>query len=198
MTARRTQAERSEATRGALIAAATELFATKGFAGTGRDEIAIRAGVTRGALYHHFGSKGLIFRAVVEDLEQRLTDRVALAGLRGETARDRFESGAQEFLDACLEPSVSRVLLLEAPVVLGWDAWHEIEERYGLALVRVSLHEVAGEAGFTPEQVDVLAPVLLGTLQAGALLIATHADPVRARREVGEAVSLVMARLLRP
>lgn len=198
MSARRSQAERSETTRTALLAAARELFAERGFAKTGREDIAERAGVTRGALYHHFGSKQEIFRAVVEQLEQELTDRVAVAGLRGASARERFETGAAEFLDGCLDPAVGRVLLLEAPVVLGWRAWREIEERYGLALVRASLHEVAGEAGLTADDAEVLAPVLLGTLQEAALLVATAPDPVAARSSVGRAVSLVIGRLLRP
>ena len=198
MSARRSQAERSETTRSALLDAARDLFAQQGFAATGREQIAERAGVTRGALYHHFGSKQAIFRAVVERLESEITERVAQAGLRGVTARDRFEAGASEFLDACLDPAVSRVLLLEAPVVLGWKVWREIEEQYGLALVRVSLQEVAGEAGLTASDVDVLAPVLLGTLQEAALLVTTAADPSAARTDVGRAVSLVISRLLRP
>ena len=195
---RRSQAERSETTRNALLDAARDLFAQQGYAATGREEIAERAGVTRGALYHHFGSKQAIFRAVVERLESEITERVARAGLAGATARDRFEGGASEFLDACLDPAVSRVLLLEAPVVLGWKVWREIEEQYGLALVRLSLQEVAGEAGLTASDVEVLAPVLLGTLQEAALLVTTAPDPVVARADVGRAVALVIGRLLRP
>jgi AcrR family transcriptional regulator len=198
VTARRTQAERSEATRTALLAAARSLFGTQGYADTGREEIVERAGVTRGALHHHFGTKQQLFRAVVEDLEAELTERVAVAGLQGDSARARFESGASEFLDACLDPVVNRVLLLEAPVVLGWPAWREIEERYGLALVRVSLHEVAGEAGLSAEDADLLAPVLLGMLQEAALLVATAPDPPTARRDIGRAVSLLIGRVLRP
>lgn len=195
---RRTQVERSEATQTALIAAATELFAEQGYAGTGREEIAERAGVTRGALYHHFGSKLAIFRAVVEDVEGRVTERVAVAGMHGETARDRLVAGAFEFLDACLEPAVSRILCIEAPAVLGWAVWHEIEEQYGLALVRGALHEVAGEAALTAADVDALAPVLLGMLQEAALTVATAADPAAARESAGRAVGLVIERLLRP
>ena len=135
---------------------------------------------------------------MVEDLEQEVTERVAVAGMQGADARARFESGASEFLDACLDPTVNRVLLLEAPVVLGWPVWREIEERYGLALVRASLHEVAAEAGLTTEDADLLAPVLLGMLQEAALLVATAPDAVAARRNVGRAVALLIGRVLRP
>jgi AcrR family transcriptional regulator len=198
VSARRTQAERSESTRAALLAAATDLFARQGYAATGREQIVADAGVTRGALYHHFGSKLGVFRAVVEDVERNVTERVAFAGMHGPTARERFEAGAREFLDACLEPAVSRILCIEAPAVLGWTVWHEIEEQYGLALVRASLHEVADEAGLSAADADALAPVLLGTLQEAALLVATADDPPRARVSVGRAVHIVVDRLLRP
>lgn len=198
MTTRRTQAERSETTRAALLDAARLLFGTQGYAATGREQIVERAGVTRGALHHHFGTKQQIFRAVVEDLERELTERVAIAGMSGTDPRQRFESGASAFLDACLDPVVHRVLLLEAPVVLGWPAWREIEEQYGLALVRASLDEVAEESGISAEDAALLAPVLLGMLQEAALLIATAADPETARVDVGRAIALVIRRVLRP
>ena len=82
--------------------------------------------------------------------------------------------------------------------MLGWPAWREIEERYGLALVRVSLHEVAGEAGLSAEDADLLAPVLLGMLQEAALLVATAPDRPTTRRDIGRAVSLLIGRVLRP
>jgi hypothetical protein len=81
---------------------------------------------------------------------------------------------------------------------LGWAVWREIEEQYGLALLRASLEEVAEEAGFEPGDVDLLAPVLLGMLQESALLVTTAADPEQARIDVGRAIDLVIARLLRP
>src|SRR6476620_523264 len=120
---RRTQASRREATRAALIAAARELFAARGYAGVGTEEIVQRAGVTRGALYHHFTGKDDLFRAVYERVEQELTQRIVtevplvgdpVAVLRGGTA---------VFLDACLEPEVQQICLLDAPAVLGYDEW---------------------------------------------------------------------------
>jgi AcrR family transcriptional regulator len=198
VSARRTQSERSEATRSALLGAARSLFAEQGYADTGREQIVERAGVTRGALYHHYGSKLAMFRAVVEDLEREVTERVAVVGMQGADARERFVAGAGAFLDACLDPAVNRVLLLEAPVVLGWDIWREIEERYGLALVRASLLEVAEEAGLSEDDAAVLAPVFLGMLQEAAVLVTTAPDPVRARTDVGRALDVVIERLLRP
>ena len=196
MTTRRSQAERTSATRRALLDAARAAFAEHGFTGTGREQVAAAAGVTRGALYHHFGTKEGLFRAVVEELESGLAEQVAAAAGQGSDPVDELRRGCLAFLDACLEPAVRRIVLLEAPVVLGWDAWREIDARYGLALVRAGLAGALDQVGLDPAAVDPLAHLLLGALNEAALLVATADDPVRAREEVGRTVVLVLDRLL--
>jgi AcrR family transcriptional regulator len=198
VTTRRTQAERTSATRRALLDAARVQFAEKGFAGTGREQVAAAAGVTRGALYHHFGTKEGLFRAVVEELEAGLAEQVATAAMAGADPVDELRRGCLAFLDACLEPAVRRIVLLEAPVVLGWDAWREIDARYGLALVRSGLAGALDQVGLAPAAVDPLAHLLLGALNEAALLVATADDPAGARERVGETVTLVLDRLLGP
>ena len=198
MTTRRTQAERTSATRRALLDAAREQFAERGYAGTGREQVAAAAGVTRGALHHHFGTKEGLFRAVVEELEADLADQVATAAMAGTDPVDELRRGCLAFLDACLQPAVRRIVLLEAPAVLGWDAWREIDARYGLALVRSGLAGALGQVGLDAAAVDPLAHLLLGALDEAALLVATAEDPVRAREEVGRTVALVLDRLLAP
>jgi AcrR family transcriptional regulator len=195
---RRTQAERTSATRRALLDAARDQFAERGFSGTGREQVAAAAGVTRGALYHHFGTKEGLFRAVVEELEAGLAERVAAAALAGTDPVDELRRGCLAFLDACMEPAVRRIVLLEAPAVLGWDAWREIDARYGLALVRSGLAGALDQVGLDPAAVDPLAHLLLGALNEAALLVATAEDPVRARGDVGRTVALVLDRLLAP
>ena len=195
---RRTQAERTSATRRALLDAARDQFAERGYAGTGREQVAAAAGVTRGALHHHFGTKEGLFRAVVEELEADLTDQVATAAMAGTDPVDELRRGCLAFLDACLQPAVRRIVLLEAPAVLGWDAWREIDARYGLALVRSGLAGALGQVGLDAAAVDPLAHLLLGALDEAALLVATAEDPVRAREEVGRTVALVLDRLLAP
>ena len=198
MAPRRTQAERTSATRRALLDAARAQFAERGFSGTGREQVAAAAGVTRGALYHHFGTKEGLFRAVVEELEAGLAEQVATAAAEGTDPVDELRRGCLAFLDACLEPAVRRIVLLEAPVVLGWDAWREIDARYGLALVRTGLAGALDQVGLDPGAVEPLAHLLLGALNEAALLVATAEDPVRAREEVGVTVALVLDRLLAP
>lgn len=195
---RRTQAERSSTTRRALLDAARDLFTEHGFIGTGREQIAARAGVTRGALYHHFASKEALFRAVVEEIEADLAEQVAAAGLRSDDPAESLRLGCLGFLDACLEPAVRRIVLLEAPVALGWEQWREIDNRYGLALVAHGL-EAARDAGrLPPVPIGPLAHLLLGALNEAALLMAHAPQPGAVRAEVGRTVEVLLDRLLLP
>ena len=131
----RTQTERSEATRGALIDAGRRLFAERGYADVGTEEIVRAAGVTRGALYHHFDGKRDLLRAVYEQIESEIAAEVAAAVTPGAGALETLSLGAEMFLDHCLEPEVQRIVLLDAPAVLGWEEWREIGARYGLGLI---------------------------------------------------------------
>jgi AcrR family transcriptional regulator len=195
---RRTQAERSRATRAALLASGRELFAGRGFAGTAREEIVERAGVTRGALHHHFGTKQDLFAAVVEELEQELAARIAGAAMAGTDPRDQLRRGCHEFLDAALDPAVQRIVLLDAPSVLGWTAWREVDARYGLGLVVEALRAVFAAGQATPRPVEPLAHVLLAALNEAAMLVAGAPDPARARGEVGDLVDHLLDALLPP
>jgi AcrR family transcriptional regulator len=194
---RRTQAERSETTRAALMGAARRLFTEQGYTGTGREEIAAAAGVTRGALYHHFASKEALFRAVVEQLEEELTTQVATAAMAVDDPAEQLRLGCLAFLDGCLDPAVRRIVLLEAPAVLGWEQWREIDERYGLALLTHSVEGVMAAGLIEPAPVGPLAHMLLGALNEAALLVANAKRPKAARAEVGRSVEQLLARLLR-
>jgi AcrR family transcriptional regulator len=195
---RRTQAARSHATRTALLASGRALFAERGFAGTGREEIVERAGVTRGALHHHFGTKQDLFAAVFEELEGELAARIAGAAMAGDDPRDQLRRGCHEFLDAALDPAVQRIVLLDAPAVLGWAAWREVDARYGLGLVTEGLRAVfatgaAGPGGHgqgpaVARAVEPLGHLLLAALNEAAMLVAGAPDPVGARAEVGAIV----------
>jgi AcrR family transcriptional regulator len=183
---RRTQAERSTATRGALVAAARRLFAERGYAAVGTPEVAAAAGVTRGALYHQFSDKADLFLAVYEQVEQEVTERIGeLVVAAG--ARDPLEAltaGAEAFLEACAEPDINRIALLDAPAVLGWEQWRAVGLKYGLGLTEAILR-AAMDAGRIAEQpLRPLAHVLLGALDEAALYVARAEDPVVAREEM--------------
>ena len=168
----RPRAERGDATRNALLRAGRELFAERGFAGVGTEEIVGRAGVTRGALYHHFADKRDLFRTVHEQLEQSL---MADIGARIGGIEDPWElmvSGVRAFLDACVDPAVMRIALLDAPAVLGWEEWREIDARYGLGLVSFALQDAMDRGVLEPRPVRPLAQLLLGTMGEAGLRVA--------------------------
>ena len=184
------------------MASGRALFAERGFAGTAREEIVERAGVTRGALHHHFGTKQDLFAAVFEELEAELAARIAAAAMAGDDPRDQLRRGCHEFLDAALDPAVQRIVLLDAPAVLGWAAWRDVDARYGLGLVTEGLRAVfaAGPAGpgghkqgpAGPRAVEPLGHLLLAALNEAAMLVAGAPDPVVARAEVGAIVDQLL------
>jgi len=185
---RNLMAERTEATREALLSAARALFAQRGFAGVGTEEIVRAAGLTRGALYHHFESKEDLFRAVYERVEQELVGRIATRAMASKDPLAALHAGARAFLDACDDPAVQQIALLDAPSVLGWEQWRELGLRYGFGLVQQTL-EAAMEAGQIERQpVRALSHLLLGALDEAAMLIARADDRGKTKREVARSV----------
>jgi AcrR family transcriptional regulator len=179
-----TRPPRGDATREALLRVGRELFAERGYAGVGTEEIVAEAGVTRGALYHHFADKRDLFRAVHEQLEQAL---VADIGERIGGIEDPWElivTGVRAFLDSCTDPAVRRIALLDAPVVLGWTEWREIDARYGLGLVGFGLQNAMDRGVLAQRPVRPLAHLLMGAMAEAAMVIANAEDPAAARDEV--------------
>jgi AcrR family transcriptional regulator len=199
MNVKRTQAERSGATRAALIDAARPLFADRGYAGVGTEEIVRAAGVTRGALYHHFDRKRELFEAVYEQIEIELAERIATGALRANASSPlaAMKAGAEMFLLAATEPETQRVVLLDGPAVLGWDRWREIATEHGLGLIEATL-QAAVEAGEVASQpVRPLAHVLMGALDEAAMLVARADDAERMRAEVGRTLGALLDGLSR-
>lgn len=197
MNVKRTQAERSEATRDALIGAARALFAERGYADVGTEEIVRAAGVTRGALYHHFDGKRELFEAVYERVEIELAERIAVGALSGGATEPlaAMRAGAEMFLQACTEPEAQQIALLDAPSVLGWDRWREIAAKHGLGLIEATL-QAAIEAGAIARQpVRPLAHVLMGALDEAAMVVARAEDPEQMRAEVGHTLDALLAGL---
>ncbi len=195
----RRQADRSDATRAALVAAATPLFAAQGFVGVGTEEIVRAAGVTRGALYHHFAGKQALFAAVAESVEARLVSRVASAAL--ETAADplaALRAGAEAMLDeAARDDAVRRIVLADAPSVLGWDAWRAILQRYGLGLIQATLQAAMDAGLIAVAPVEPLAHLLSGALSEAAHLVALADDRERARADAQAAIDVLLDGLRR-
>lgn len=191
---RRTQAERAAETRDALIGAARPLFASVGFADASLETIVRNAGVTRGALYHHFADKTELFAAVFERVEAemavRMGEAVAAAGHSDPVEIMRLCSGL--WLDACAEPEVQRIVLLEALAVLGWERWSDIGHRYNIGFVKGLLTDAIESGSIPPQPVDATALTIMGALREATLYIARADDQRRARADAGA----VMDRLL--
>lgn len=182
------KAEQSKATRSALVATARELFAERGYASVGTEEIVRATGVTRGALYHHFRDKEDLFSAVYEQVESELTNEI------GEAVMDPSNSavsgpwealglGGELFLRACARPEIQRIALIDAPSVLGWERWREIGSRYGLGLIEDVLQAAIDAGEIEPRPVSTLAHMLLGAIDELALVIARAADRAAAQTE---------------
>ena len=187
--------EQGEATRAQLVAAARSLFAERGFADVATGEIVERAGVTRGALYHHFRRKEDLVRAAWEAVEQDLVVRIGQAAAGGRDPLDQLRLGSEAFLDVSLDADVRRIVLIDGPVVLGWDTWHELDARYGLAMVMAGL-EAAMDAGQIERQpLEPLAHVMLAATTRAALHVAVAADHAAARAEYGAVLSRLLTGL---
>jgi AcrR family transcriptional regulator len=184
------RAEYAEATKRDLVDVARRVFAERGYAGTSLDHVVSEAGVTKGALYHHFENKKELFAAVAERVEAELT---ALVGQGME--RDPWRAlvaGIERYLDAALDPEVQNILLIDAPTVLGYERWHELQARYGLGLTVTAL-EVAMDAGLIKKRPSLpLATMVLNALSAGAMFIARAEDRKVARKEVGGITMLML------
>ena len=192
MTERRTQAQRREATRTALLEAGRRLFAERGFEDVGSEEIAAAAGVTRGALYHHFDGKRGLFAAVFEGIEAELVASFDFTGLHGDDPLGVLLAAVDQFLELSLESEVQRIALLDGPAVLGWETWHEIEERHGLGLIEGAL-TAAAEAGQIRElPIPELALMLLGALIEAALQLARAEDQAAAKERAGAALRALL------
>jgi AcrR family transcriptional regulator len=192
---RRRQAERSAATLRALLDSGRALFAARGFAGTAREDIVRQAGVTRGALYHHFVGKEQLFRAVFEEMEREVAERIMEAAASATDPAEQLRLGCVAFLDLATDPAVQRIVLIDAPAVLGWRAWREVEAVYGLGLVRDGLQAAMDAGQIRAQPVTPLAHVILAAVNEAALYIAGAADPIAARAEMGTVVDGMLARL---
>ena len=190
MESKRTQAGRSARTRAALVEAARPLFAERGYAAVGTDELARAAGVTRGALYHQFDGKPELFAAVFEQVESELVGEidVAFAAAFATDPMGAVRTGIDAWLDASLAPAAQRIVLIDAPAVLGWERWREIGRRYGVGLVEGAVAALVEVGVFAPQPVTPLAHLLVGALEEGALYAARADDRAVALEEVRAAL----------
>ena len=195
----RTKAAQREATTAALIKAARALFADRGYADVGTEEIVQRAGVTRGALYHHFRSgKEELFRTVLVQISAEVVQRVAEVAVSTEDPWEALRGGSEAFLDACATPEVQRIMLIDGPSVLGWDVWRAIDTDYGMGLLEAAVQRAMDEGRLMPSSSNAVAHVLAGALDEAAMVVARADDPAAARQEMGQTVRRLLEGLRSP
>ncbi|MCD5346307.1 TetR/AcrR family transcriptional regulator [Agromyces sp. S2-1-8] len=174
-----TKAEQRDRTRSEIVRLATARFAVDGYAGVALEDLMAEAGLTRGALYHHFGSKRGLFQAVVEHAQLGVARAVEQAATGHDDVLDDFLAGCRAFLEASLAPEVRRILLIEGPAVLGWGEWREGDLESSVRLLDEGVAELA-EAGVIDDlSLDTVATMLSGALNEVAIANAAAPDPAR-------------------
>ena len=189
--------ERGTATRQLLLERAKQLFAERGFDAVSIDLVLQEARVSKGALYHHFGGKEVLFAAVLEDVEAFIVETVSAASVGALNPLDALRAGCDAWVRLVAEdPVVRRIAVIDAPSVLGWQAWRELEGRYAFGLLRGALG-MAAEAGcFPPSHVAVFASMLLAVLNEMAMLIVRTEDRAFAGTMARDAIELLISRLI--
>ena len=193
-----TAADKAARTREALVVAARERFGEQGYAATSVDEIVRDAGVTKGALYHHFADKEALFRAVVEDVKGNVTSVMAEKFLDATAEPDALDTvikGCLAFIDVHRDRAVRRITLLDARSVLDAATRRELEARYEVAVIRGALRRAANLGVIDPQPFGPLAHVLAGGLSEACALLAEVEDEAAVRDEIDAVVSRLLAGL---
>jgi AcrR family transcriptional regulator len=187
------QAQRRAATIAAIISAASELFTVRGFAATSIDDIASRAGVAKGAVYHHFESKEQIFQRVFEQMTGALAAEVAATAAAGKSTLDRFERGTLKYLTSIAGNKFRQVLLIDGPAVLGWEKWREIDTRYFGGVMKAPMERTPPHARVSAREMAAIGHLLAGAVSEAALVCATSDHRVRTARDFTSALLKMLA-----
>jgi AcrR family transcriptional regulator len=180
-----------EDTRQALVDAARSLFGERGYAATLTEDVVAQAGVTKGALYHHFGGKAELFQAVYEQVRREISDSVA-AVFMGPDAWTSLVDGCGRLIDAQLDPAVRRIVLHDARAVLGWETVRSIETQFGGVALRGALRKAMVAGVLDRQPLRPLSLMLTGALSESVFYVADADDPSAARAEVDELVHRIL------
>jgi AcrR family transcriptional regulator len=197
---RRSQEDRSRTTRAALEDAGRRLFAERGYAAVSAEEIVTAAGVTRGALHHHYGDKQGLFLEVLETLETENAATIAatIAAMPDPAdLRATMAVGLRTFLDVCRRPETVRIAMMDGPTVLGWERWRDLEARHGLGMITDALQRAVDAGLAAPAPVPVLAQLILSAVIEAGMIVAHAEDPDTARLEAEQCLMLLISGVLR-
>jgi AcrR family transcriptional regulator len=184
----------------ALVSTARRLFAADGFAAVGTEQIARQAGVSRGALYHQFADKTELFAAVLDQVERDIAELIlrAVTDIDPNDTEALLLAGADAFLDACAQPGLRLIVLIDGPSVLGWARWREICLRHSVGLISALLADGIDRGNLAPLPVDSLTHVLVGAVDEAALYVAEADDPGAARADMDAVLRRIVGALIVP
>jgi AcrR family transcriptional regulator len=188
--------ERGQATRAHIIDVAMRLFATHGYDGTSIEAVLAESGVSRGSLYHHFEGKDALFLAVLEAVGARLTGQTTLALADARDPVEILRIGSLQWIRQAGDPIVQQIMLIDAPAVLGWQRWRELDEQSTLGFIRSAISYAADAGGVDQRHVDVFAHIVLAAANEVAMMIALAGDSAAAIEEVESAFDDFLDRML--
>jgi AcrR family transcriptional regulator len=197
-TPRRSQDERARTTRAALTATARRLFTERGYQNVPAEEIANAAGLTRGALYHHYDDKKDLFREVFEQLAVEMTAEVSVVARQAPDAWTGLLAALAASLDLADRPEVMQIALTDAPAVLGWEQWRMLEARHGLGLMVAALARAMDDGVLIRTPVQPLAQLVLAMTTEAGLMIAHAEDRDSARADALQALRALLAGVVNP
>lgn len=186
---------RGEATRERLLRAAERLFVRHGFDAVGVERIVRAAAVTKGAFYHHFADKRAVFRAVFEDVDREMSQRVLARAVTAAAPLDMIRRGVRASFELSAQPRYGRLVYVEAPAVLGWQLWHEIDTAIAGEVVAAGLQAAVDAGQLAPRSVDALATLLLGAILQAGVAIAGSAEPSRTGAALADEMDEVLRAL---
>jgi AcrR family transcriptional regulator len=192
------RAAQGRATRGQLIEVATRLFAEHGYEGTSIEAVLSAAGVSRGALYHHFAGKEALFEAVVSAVSEQVTIELAETVQDCADPLDAMRTAAVAWIGLAADPVIQRIVLVDAPSVLGWDRWRAMDDGRTLGAMRAMLQAISDSGRLPAELVGPFSHMILAALDEIVMVIARAPDSTAAVAEGRMAVQALLDRLLHP
>jgi AcrR family transcriptional regulator len=175
--------EQGRLTRERLIATATRLFAENGYDRTSIEAVLQRADVSRGALYHHFANKEELFAAVLEAVEARIQGAIVAEAIASRDPVEALRTACRTWVRLAGDPTIQRIAIIDAPAVVGWQKWREIDGRHNFGMLRATLEAIAATGRIRRDSVDLLAHLLLAALLEAALVIAHSGGPAAEQQE---------------
>jgi AcrR family transcriptional regulator len=187
--------DRGQATRDHIITAATKLFAERGYPDTSIELVLKQCDISRGALYHHFASKEALFTAVLEAVETNVTSKVIAVAQKAANPLDALRQGCFAWLALARDPTVRQIALIDAPSVIGWQKWRQIDNKHALGLLRNALGMIAAAGRIPPHMVDMYAHMLIAVMAEVSLVIARSSNAASSMKAGKEAVEMLLSRL---